>query len=250
MDFRRGFLGIAIAAMTITACTDQQILSTLETADAVLNGEGAAAALGEQEIIDGLKEALSVGTDNAAGLASAVGGFNDNPIIHIPFPEDAIKVKNTVEDLGMKPQVDRFVGKLNEAAEQASREAAPIFLDAILTMSIQDGMTILKGEQDAATAFLREKTYDRLYSAFQPKVETAISEVEVGKHWTPLANAYNTASLFAGNTRIDPDLNNYVTTKAIDGLFTLLADEEKKIRENPAARVTNLLKKVFGSLDG
>ncbi|NND93557.1 MAG: DUF4197 domain-containing protein [Flavobacteriales bacterium] len=235
-------------AMSVVACTDQQVLSSIEAAGDILGGTDSS-ALTNDEVIAGLKEALSLGTDNAASIASAVDGFNANPKIHIPFPEDAIKVKNTVEDIGLGNQVDKFVLTLNRAAEEASKEAGPIFLSAILDMSIQDGFTILKGEQNAATNYLREKTYDKLYTTFEPKVKTAVDKVKVGENWTPLANAYNTATLLTGGERVDPDLNNYVTTKAIDGLFLLLSDEEEKIRENPAARVTDLLKKVFGSLD-
>ncbi len=240
------FKSITLSAILLLSlsCTDQELLRTAEG----LIGSGAAGqTLTNDEVIAGLKEALSIGNENAVSLASANDGFNLNPKIHIPFPEDAIRVKNTVVDLGMGNQVDRFVESLNRAAEQASREAAPIFLDAILSMSISDGFSILGGQENAATDYLREKTYDRLYDAFRPKVETAVSNTKVGENWTPLVNAYNTASLFTRAQQVDPDLNNYVTTRAIDGLFTLLAAEEIKIRQDPAARVTDLLKKVFGS---
>lgn len=239
---------MAIAFLGVS-CTDQQILSTINTAGEVLGNEEASNPLSNQEVVAGLREALNLGAEHAASIGSAVDGFNANPRIHIPFPEDAIKVKNTVEDLGMGNQVDKFVTTLNRAAEDASREAAPIFLDAIKGMSIQDGFQILKGEEDAASTYLREKTYDKLYATFKPEVQKAVSKVKVGENWTPLANAYNTATLLTGGEKVDPNLNDYVTAKAIDGLFLLLEDEEKKIRENPAARVTDLLKKVFGSLD-
>jgi len=242
-------LGLSLSALLIVGCTNQQLLQTLETAGEVLGEEGTA-ALSNDEVIAGLKEALTLGTDNAAGFASAVDGFNENLRIRIPFPEDAIKVKNTVEDLGLGPQVDKFVLTLNRAAEEASKEAAPIFVDAILSMSIADGFSILKGDKDAATTYLREKTYQGLYDSFAPKVKSAVATVKVGENWTPLANAYNTAVFITGGEPVNPDLDDYVTTMAIDGLFTLLADEEEKIRENPAARVTDLLKKVFGSVQG
>jgi hypothetical protein len=230
--------------LSFMSCTDQELL---RTAEGILGSGSTVPSLTNDEVIAGLKEALSIGTENATSLASANDGFNLNPKIHIPFPEDAIRVKNTVVDLGMGNQVDRFVESLNRAAEQASREAAPIFLDAILSMSISDGFTILKGQENAATEYLREKTYDRLYDAFRPKVEMAVSNTKVGENWTPLVTAYNTASLFTRAQEVDPDLNNYVTSRAIDGMFTLLAAEEIKIRQDPAARVTDLLKKVFGS---
>mgnify|MGYP002628169733 CR=1 FL=1 len=236
----------AFAILSIFSCTNQDLLRTIETADTILNGESS--SLTNEEVIAGLKEALTVGIENAAARGSALDGFNLNPSIHISFPEDAMKVMNTAVDLGLQPQVDKFVTIMNRAAEEASKEAAPIFLDAVLSMSISDGFAILKGEQNAATSYLRDKTYDRLRAAFQPAVETAVSRVKVGENWTPLSNAYNTAALITGGQKVDPDLNNYVTEKAIDGLFTLLSAEEAKIRQNPAARVTGLLKKVFGSL--
>ncbi len=246
---KKTLLIFGLFGVMLIACTNQQILSTINTAGGVLLGGDSTLALTNEEVVAGLKEALSLGTENATSLGSAIDGFNANPRIHIPFPEDAMKVKNTLEDLGMGNQVNKFVTTLNRAAEEASKEAAPIFLDAILGMSIQDGFNILKGDPEAATSYLREKTHDKLYAKFKPKVQTAVSNVRVGENWTPLANAYNTATLLTGGEKVDPDLNNYVTTEAIDGLFLLLSDEERKIRENPAARVTDLMKKVFGSLD-
>lgn len=225
-------------------------MATLDGANSVLGSGQSTPSLSNEEVIKGLKEALSIGTDNAAGAAAALDGFNGNPLIHIPFPEDAIKVKNTVEGLGLDNQVDKFVTTLNRAAEEASKEAAPIFLDAITSMSIADGFTILKGADDAASVYLRNQTYDKLYATFKPKVQVAVDKVKVGENWEPLANAYNTATLLTGGERVDPDLNNYVTERAIDGLFLLLASEEKKIRENPAARVTDLLQKVFANVGG
>jgi hypothetical protein len=240
------FKSITLSAILLLSlsCTDQELLRTAEG----LMGSGAAGqTLTNDEVIAGLKEALSIGTENAASLASVNDGFNLNPKIHIPFPEDALRVRNTAIDVGLGNQVDRFVESLNRAAEEASREAAPIFLDAIRYMSISDGFTILKGKENAATEYLKEKTYDKLYESFRPKVELAVSNTRVGENWTPLVNAYNTVNLFARGQPVDPDLNNYVTTRAIDGLFTLLAAEELKIRADPAARITDLLKKVFGS---
>lgn len=250
MNLKHGMI-ISAMLVLVMGCTDQQLLSTLDTANEVFNGEGGvSAALSNDEVIKGLKQALSLGTDNAVGFAGALDGFAQNDRIRIPFPEKAIKVKEIAENLGLGIQIEKFELTLNRAAEQASKEAAPIFLDAITSMSIADGFTILKGDKDAASVYLRSKSYDKLYSTFSPKVETAVAEVRVAENWTPLANAYNTATLLTGGERVDPDLNNYVTTMAIDGLFTLLADEEAKIRENPAARVTDLLKKVFGSVGG
>jgi len=234
-----------LAILSFFSCTEQQILQTIEGAGDALNG--GTASLTKEEVIAGLKEALSVGIKKSTLTASTVDGFNANALIRIPFPEDAIKVRNTAIGLGLGPQVEKFETTLNRAAEEASKEAGPIFLNAITSMSIADGFAILKGDQNAATEYLRKKTYDSLYATFKPKVETAVSTVKVGENWTPLANAYNTATFIIGGEKVDPDLNNYVTTRAIDGLFALLSAEEANIRQDPAARVTDLLKKVFGA---
>jgi len=137
-------LALVVSAGALS-CTNQQVLGTLEN---VLGSGQTNSGLTNQEVISGLKQALSVGTENAAAMGSALDGFNANPRIRIPFPEDAIKVKNTAEGLGLGPQVEKFTMTLNRAAEEATKEAGPIFLDAIMGMSIQDGFTILRGSND------------------------------------------------------------------------------------------------------
>lgn len=210
---------------------------------------GGAAPLTNTEVISGLKEALKVGINNSSSNASKMDGFFKNSAIKLPFPPDAIKVKETVEKIGLTSQVQKFEMTLNRAAEEACKEAKPIFVDAIMGMSISDGFAILKGGDNAATNFLKDKTTSKLISAFSPKVSNAIEKVELTKYWEPLAKAYNTATLLTGGKEVNPDLENYVTGKAVDGLFMLMADEETKIRKDPAARVTSILKRVFGSLD-
>lgn len=211
----------------------------------VNNATGTSApALTNAEVISGLKEALTVGTNNSSALTSKLDGFYKNPEIFIPFPAEAIKVKEKVEAIGMKKQVDEFVLTLNRVAETASKEAAPIFVDAIKNMSIADGFAILKGENNAATHYLREKTSASLKIKFNPIVKNAISTVEVTKYWNPIISAYNKIPL---TEKQNPDLEDYVTTKAMDGLFLMIQKEEANIRLNPAARVSDILKKVFGS---
>lgn len=212
-------------------------------AEEILRGKS---PLSNEEVIRGLREALSIGSKNAANLASKVDGFYRNPRIMIPFPPDAQKVKETAESLGLKSQVDKFVMILNRAAEEAAKEAAPIFLNAIKGLTIQDGFEILNGPNDAATSYLKGKTSGPLKAKFSPIVGRAIEKVQLTKYWKPLASKYNAVP---GVKPVNPDLNAYVTDKAISGLFKLVANEEKKIRTNPAARVTDLLKKVFGSRD-
>jgi hypothetical protein len=233
--------------VTLAACSQKQFDQTMKTAGDILNTGSTNGALSNGEVVSGLKEALTVGTKNSAGLASKLDGFYKNPEIFIPFPPAAIKVKNAAMDLGLGSQVTKFETTLNRAAEEAAKEAAPIFISAITSMSIADGFAILKGGKTAATDYLKSKTTAALKSSFQPKVKNAIAKVELTKYYTPLANAYNTSTMLTGAQPINADLENYVTDKAITGLFTLISKEETKIRENPAARVTELLKKVFGS---
>ncbi len=206
----------------------------------------APAGLSQQEIIDGLKEALSKGSGKAGQLASAVGGFNNNSLIHIPFPEDAKKMETKLRAIGMGAQVDKFVSTLNEAAELASKQVGDIFLTAIKNMTVTDGMNILKGKDDAATQYLHTQTYQQLYDKFKPIVVAALKQVEVTKYWSPLVTKYNSIPLVE---KVNPDLEDYATKKAIEGLFKLVAQEELKIRKDVNARTSDLLKKVFAEAD-
>ncbi len=223
-----------------------------DVADTVTSGTGTgteAPSLTNAEVISGLKEALTIGAKNGAGLASKVDGFWKNDRLRIPFPPEAEKVKQKALDLGLDGKVEQFEMTMNRAAEEAAKEAAPIFVDAITGMSVQDGFEILNGGDGAATKYLQDKTTAGLRNAFQPKVKAAIDKVQLTKYWEPLAKAYNTATMLTGGEEIDPNLEQYITTKAIDGLFILVREEENKIRKDPVSRVTDTLKKVFGSLD-
>jgi hypothetical protein len=175
--------------------------------------------------------------------------FLQTPRLRIPFPEEAEKVKDTAEKLGLDRQVETFEENLNHAAEKAVAEATPIFVDAITSMTIEDAFSILNGGEHAATKFLRNKTESDLESAFRPKVQDAINQVELTKYWSPLVSAYNTSNMLTGGEDVNPDLTGYVTEKAMDGLFLLISEEEEKIREDPLARTTELLERVFGSKD-
>jgi len=204
--------------------------------------------LTNDEVIRGLKEALNVGIKNSIDSSSIVDGFLKNPEIRLPFPPDAIKVREKAISLGMQGQVDKFETTLNRAAEEAVKEALPIFKNAILTMSIQDGFSILRGGNGAATKYLKEKTTDSLFVAFLPKVKNATSKVQLTSYWNPIITKYNAAVTLTGGEKIDPDLDAYVTHLAIQGLFKLVEKEENKIRKDPGARVTDLLMKVFSSI--
>ena len=201
--------------------------------------------LTNDEVIKGLKEALTVGIKNSVDSSSVLDGFLKNPAIRLPFPPDAIKVKEKAISLGMQGQVDKFETTLNRAAEEAVKEALPIFKNAILNMSIQDGFAILKGGNGAATKFLKDKTSDSLAVAFLPKVKNATSKVQLTSYWNPIITKYNAAVTLTGGEKINPDLDAYVTQLAIQGLFKLVEKEENKIRKDPGARVTDILMKVF-----
>ncbi len=204
--------------------------------------------LTNDEVIKGLKEALSVGIKNSIDSTSITDGFLKNTAIRLPFPPDAIKVRDKAISLGMQGQVDKFETTLNRAAEEAVKEALPIFKDAILNMSIQDGFAILEGGEGAATRFLKDNTSEKLIAAFSPKVKEATSKVQLTSYWNPIITKYNAVTALSGGEKINPDLDAYVTQLAIKGLFVIVEKEENKIRKNPGARVTDLLQKVFGSL--
>lgn len=200
--------------------------------------------LTEEEVVRGLRQALEIGSGLASDKASTIDGFLLNQAIKIPFPPEAQRVESTLRDLGFGRLTDDFIVALNRAAEQASKDATPIFVDAIRGMTIQDGMRILRGSDNEATMFMRNATYDRLVDVFKPTVERALDATLATKYWTDITTNYNRIPLVQ---RVNPDLSAYATGKAIDGLFTLVADEEAKIRRDPAARTTELLKRVFGS---
>ena len=207
--------------------------------------------LTDEEVVAGLKQALEVGTDTSVVTAHAADGYFSNPLIKIPFPPEATNVMNTVSNITLLGQpigqtaVDGFVLKLNRAAEDAADEAGPIFINAITGMTIADGLDILMGADDAATNYLNSATYSSLKTTFQPNVETSLNTVGAQDAWTQVTTLYNTVSSNPVNT----DLADYTTRKALVGLFTLIAGEELKIRTDPAARVTDLLSKVFAEQD-
>jgi hypothetical protein len=200
--------------------------------------------LTNDEIIRGLKDALSVGSKNASSSASKADGYFKNPAIKIPFPPEAKNIESKVRALGMNKQVDEFVMTINRAAEEAAKEAAPIFLNAITSMTITDGVGILKGNDSAATAYLKRTTSSQLHDKFKPVIKSATQKVDVTKYWNPIITTYNKVPLV---TKMNPDLEEYITQRALSGLFLLVAQEETKIRKDPTARVTDILKKVFGN---
>lgn len=205
------------------------------------NGGG----LSNDDIVSGLKEALSVGAQNSSEKLSAVDGFFANAAIKVLMPEEAKKVESTLRNIGMGSMVDKAILSMNRAAEDASKSAAPIFVDAIKSMSIQDAFGILKGNDSAATSYLKGKTTANLTSAFRPVIEEALRKTDATKYWRDVFETYN--KLPTTFNKINTDLSSYVTDMALTGMFFQVALEEQKIRKDPAARVTDILKKVFGS---
>ena len=201
-------------------------------------------AMSSEEIGAALKEALTNGISKGSDLVSQVDGYFKNPEIKLPFPPEARKAEERLRQMGLGGEVDKFILTLNRAAEDAAKEAKPIFVSAIKQLTIQDAAGILKGEQDAATQYLKRTTSLALKEKFLPVVRNSLEKVNATKYYSELINTYNKVPLVQ---KMNPDLNAYATDKAIEGLFTMIAKEEKNIRNNPGARTTALLKKVFGS---
>ena len=201
-------------------------------------------SISESEIVEGLKEALEIGTGKAVDLVSKPDGYYKNPQIKISLPASVHKVEKLLRGAGFGSQVDAFELSMNHAAERAAPEAKTIFWDAIKKMEIDDAKKILSGRDDEATRYFKDKTYARLEDKFEPIVKESMGQVGVTRRFQDL-NANVQKIPFADSFSFD--LDKYVTDGALNGLFRMLAEEEKKIRSDPSARVTDLLKKVFGS---
>ncbi|MEZ5046731.1 MAG: DUF4197 domain-containing protein [Chitinophagaceae bacterium] len=200
--------------------------------------------LNNSEVVSGLKEALKIGTQNASQKLNRQNGYFGNQLIRIALPQEVKKVEATLRQFGFGKQCDQLILSLNRAAEDAAGKAVPIFVNAILSMNIQDGMNILKGGNNAATNFLQRTTTNALTQAFRPVIQKSLDKVNATKYWRTVFSTYN--ALPISKQKINPDLTGYVTERALSGLFTTVAQEEQNIRQNPAARVTDLLRKVFG----
>ncbi|UII24394.1 DUF4197 domain-containing protein [Fulvivirga maritima] len=237
------FLMSLFALAIVAACTTAQINKTIGGInDAMGNGGG----LTTDQVVAGLKEALIKGISNGSADASKIDGYFKNPEIKIPFPPDVQKVETKLRQIGLGDEVDKFVKQLNRGAEDAAKEAKPIFVTAIKSMTIQDAWNILKGDDDAATQYLKRVTSSQLKEKFKPVIKNSLDKVNATKYYSSIITTYNKIPLVDD---VNPDLDDYATDKAIEGLFTLVADEEKKIREDPVARTSEILKKVFAAQD-
>ena len=214
--------------------------------DKVFRGIGGATGVGlsDAKIGSGLQEALKIGTENAVAQTGRLDGFLLNDAIRILLPGPLQTIEKPLRFVGYGPQIDEFVVGMNRAAEKAVPFAKDIFWDAIGQMSFDDARKILAGSDTAATDYFKAKTSKKLHVAFRPSVEQVMNDVGVNRQYNELIGRYKSVP-FAQSVTFD--VNQYVTEKATDGLFYVLGQEEKKIRTNPAARVTDLLKEVFGS---
>lgn len=199
--------------------------------------------LSNDEIVQGLKEALSVGANNAGKQLSSVDGFFKDAAIKILMPPEAQKAEKKLRSLGMGKLVDDAILSMNRAAEDAAKSAAPIFINAVKQMSIQDAVGILRGGDFAATGYLKDKTTSPLTEAFRPVIENSLKKVDATKYWNTVFTTYNKFS----SDKVNPDLSAYVTEKSLAGIFHQLGLEEQKIRKDPMARTTDILKKVFSN---
>lgn len=199
--------------------------------------------LSTADVVSGLKEALNKGTEKGARQLSNVDGFFGNAAIKILMPKEAEVVEQSLRKVGMDNQVDAAILNMNRAAEDATKVAAPIFANAVKNMSFEDAWAILRGSDNAATTYLQKQTSTELTNAFKPIVDAALDKIDATKHWNTIFSNYNRFSF----NKVNPDLTAYVTEKALNGIFYQLAIEEQKIRKDPAARTTDILKNVFGS---
>jgi hypothetical protein len=217
-------------------------LTGCDTARSILNSAGNG-NLSNQEVVQGLKEALQVGTDSATYHLGLLNGFYKDDMIRILMPPEAQKVEKTLRDVGLGSVVDKAVLSMNRAAEDASKYVGNIFLNAIKQMTIQDAFGILRGDNVAATNYLKQKTSAQLTSAFTPIISKSLDYTDATKNWKEVFTVYNRFS----KTPVNTDLTAYVTQKALDGLFYHIGLEEQKIRKDPSARITDILKKVFAN---
>jgi len=233
------YIFFALLTFLLSACDIAKVVAT----DVISNLNTVPT---QTEAADGLKDALKQGFSNGVVQLSQTGSFNNNNLIKILLPEDAQKVADKLRSIGMGDQVDKVIFQLNEGAEKAVSTAKPIFIDAVSKMSFSDAMSILTGGNGAATNYLKQTTSSALQTAFKPQIEQSLNQVGFTAHWSDLVNTYNKIPLV---TKQNPDLNQYVTDKAMKALFDRVEIEENAIRSDPSKRLTDLMKKAFNYAD-
>jgi hypothetical protein len=239
-------LVIVCLLFSLVSCTKEQLNEALDKASNT--------SLSNEEVIAGLREALNVGTDTSVTILHKTDGYFRDEAVKILLPPEAqVMYQNLSKVPGLDALMDKTILAMNRAAEDAASEAKPIFVSAIKGITIGDGFTILNGADTSATEYLRSKTYDSLYITFQPKINASLSKPLVANlsaedTYSQMVDLYNTASLngLLFDQVTTNSLSEHVTKKGLNGLFLKVADQEKKIRKDPLAQVTDLLKKVFG----
>lgn len=232
-----------LGLMTISTASFAQLGKLLDKAKAAATGN--TSSLNPADIATALKQVLEQGTTKSADLLSKENGFFGNQAVKILFPPEAQKAEATLRQLGLNKMCDDAIISFNRAAEDAAKEAKPIFISAIKNMTVNDAKSILTGPNDAATTYFKKTTTDSLTKVFEPIIQKSMDKVGATKYYTDVVERYNKVPFVS---KLNPDLKAYVTQKAIEGLFTEVAQEELKIRENPAFRTTDLMQKVFASV--
>jgi len=242
------FIFIVLSFISITSC---------DVAESVVRSIEQELPLTEDEVVKGLKEALRVSTDTAVSTVSVINGFYKDQAIKILLPPEANIITDNMnhpmlKGIGITDMIDDVILRMNRAAENAAKEATPIFVNSIKSMTINDAFDILNGSDTAATHYFREKTYYQLKNKFRPKIAASLNKPLVGnisanKAWSTLTDGYNqVANYVPGWKKVNTKLDDYVTNKALDGVFKKLGEQEIQIRKDPLARVTEILERVFG----
>lgn len=237
---KKTILLFTVALITLQSLSAQKLKGLFEKVSGAVSP--ATGSLSNDDIITGLKDALRVGADSSTKKLSKLDGFFGNAAVKVLMPEEAKKVEKTLRNFGMGGMVDKAILSMNRAAEDAASGVGTIFWDAIKGMSVKDGLQILRGGDFAATDYLKTATTRELTDKFRPVIEASLVKVDATKYWKDLFTTYNRFS----SSQVNTDLTAYVTEKALSGLFYNISLEEQKIRKDPAAQVTDILKKVFG----
>jgi len=237
------WVAIVMLAFTFSSC--DTLLQVLEETE----GTGVNTGISSAEAVQGLKEALEKGVSNGTSLLGKTDGFFKSELYKILIPDEVLKAEEFLRGYGLGHIADNAIEAMNRGAEGAMNEAKDVFISAIKQMTIQDAVNIVTGGQGAATDYLIKTTSAQLREKFQPVIQNSLDQVGATKNWTQLVNTYNNLSLVHGKPKIDPDLNGYVTEKAMTAIFSRVRIEENKIRANPVERTTDILKKVFAYAD-
>lgn len=233
------YFTIIVFSALVSSTTYSQI-----TLPKILTGKNKNAGITENEAGQGIKEALLQGVTTAVLNLNKTDGFFGSEFYKMLLPEDAKKAERTLRNVGMGAQVDKAILSINRGAEDAVAFAKPVFINAVKEMTLTDALNIIKGDKDEATKYFKNKTKDKLITAFTPSVKTSLDKTEATKYYADIITSYN--KLPTTFKKINPDLTSYVVGKAVDALFDQVAKEEVNIRANPLARTSDILKKVFG----